>query len=68
MTPSHYVVDRTPRYDSCHHIDTTPGDTFGGIGTSEEVRIEEIFQHSDLRIEESNKGSLYVRGGLQPTV
>jgi hypothetical protein len=29
-------------YDSCHHIDTTDGDTFGGLGTSREFREEEL--------------------------
>ena len=31
-----------PLYDSCHHQDTTYGDTFGGIGTCKEYHEEEI--------------------------
>ena len=47
MSPAK-VADATPRYASCHHVDTTPGDTFGGIGTSEEVRIEEIVRYRGI--------------------
>ena len=28
--------------NSSHHVDTTEGDTFGGMGTSKEVREEEL--------------------------
>lgn len=30
------------QHDSCHHVDTSLGDTFGGIGTDREYREEEI--------------------------
>jgi hypothetical protein len=29
-------------YDSAHHVDTSEGDSFGGMGTSREYREEEI--------------------------
>ncbi len=38
MTPG----DNTSPYDSCHHKDTTEGDTFGGLGTSREFREEDL--------------------------
>ena len=35
-------IDPTPdRHDSCHHQDTSAGDTFGGLGTSKEYCEEE---------------------------
>jgi hypothetical protein len=34
----------TPTYDSCHHKDTSIGDTFGGLGTSREFREEDLRQ------------------------
>lgn len=30
-------------HDSAHHVETTSGDTFGGIGTSREVREEDVW-------------------------
>lgn len=29
-------------HDSCHHSNTTSGDTFGGLGTSREFREEDF--------------------------
>ena len=29
---------------TCYPVDTTPGDTFGGLGTSKEYREEEILR------------------------
>ncbi len=31
-----------PAVGSCHHKDTTEGDTFGGLGTSREFREEDL--------------------------
>jgi hypothetical protein len=30
-------------YDSAHHLDTSEGDTFGGLGTSKEYREEDLY-------------------------
>jgi hypothetical protein len=37
-------------YGSAHHLDTSEGDTFGGLGTSREFREEDLW-HPDDKIE-----------------
>ena len=36
------VVIGDGQHDSCHHVDTSLGDSFGGMGTTREYRDEEI--------------------------